>query len=229
MFSLRPLSFFSTENIALTLWGYDMSYSELIGMVFGIGATVLAAMRITLTWLVNLVGVVFFAIVTYQLKLYADLILQSYYFVMGVLGWLWWNKKAENYHIPVTYWRPGIGIYLLSLVGLVVATAIMGYLVSNFNVWMPQWFPEAAVMPYPNAAILVISVTGTFLMSKRRIECWWLWAINNPLAAWIYWQQESLLFTIVFIIFWIIGLSGWYAWVKEYKKEKQQKPIAAAN
>ncbi len=197
-----------------------MSYSELIGTVLGIGATVLSAMRITYTWLVNLVAVIFFAIVFYQLQLYADLILQAYYFAMGILGWLWWNKKAKKSHVPVSYWKPKTSIYLLTIIGILIASLFMGYVVSNFTIWMPQWFPAAAVMPYPNAFILVLSVVGTFLMSKRKIECWWIWAINNPLAAYIYWQQGSILFTIVFIIFWIIGLSGWYAWIKEYKKAK---------
>lgn len=196
-----------------------MSYPELIGMVFGIGATILAAMRISYTWLVNLVAVIFFAAVAYQLKLYADLILQAYYFTIGILGWLWWNKKATNAHVPVTYWKPKTSIYLLSVLGIVIASVIMGYVVSNFNIWMPTWFPDEAVMPYPNAFILVISVVGTFLMSKRRIETWWLWAINNPLAAFIYWQQGSILFTVVYLVFWIIGLSGWYAWQKEYRKD----------
>lgn len=197
-----------------------MSYPELIGMIFGIGATILAAMRISYTWLVNLIAVVFFAVVSYQFKLYADLILQVYYFTIGILGWLWWNKKAVNAHVPVTYWNPKLQTYLLSALGILIASTVMGYVVSHFHIWMPQWFPQAAEMPYPNAFVLVMSVVGTFLMSRRRIETWWLWAVSNPVAATIYWLQGSILFTVVYLVFWIIGLSGWYAWQKEYKKAK---------
>lgn len=202
-----------------------MSYTELIATILGVIATVLSAMRITYTWLVNIVAVFFYAAVMYQLRLYSDLILQVYYFTIGILGWLWWSKKATHHVVPVGYWKPQLWGYLLALVGLAVATCIMGYLTSNFHVWMPQWFPHPAAIPYPNAAILVVSIAGTYLMSKRKIETWWLWAVSNPFAAWIYWQQGSILFTVVFLVYWIIGLTGWYTWQKEYVKEKVNSTI----
>lgn len=219
------LDFFSTQNIAITILDYPMSYTELIATVLGVAATILSAMRITYTWLVNVVAVVFYAAAMYQLRLYSDLILQVYYFSIGILGWLWWSKKAKHHVVPVSYWAPKPMGYILALAGLGVATAVMGYITSHFHVWMPQWFPHPAAMPYPNAAILVVSITGTFLMSRRKIENWWLWAVSNPVAAWIYWQQDSLLFAIVFLVYWVIGLSGWYAWQKEYLREKQNSTI----
>jgi nicotinamide mononucleotide transporter len=216
------LDFFSTQNIAFSWLGYKMSYTELIATVLGIWATILSARRITYTWLVNLGAVLMFSIISFQLRLYADLILQAFYFVMGILGWFWWNKKAVHHHVPVGYWQPGAVGYALAVAGLAVAAALMGYLVSHFNTWMPQWFAEDAAMPYHNAVILVMSITGTFLMGRRKIENWWLWAVSNPFAAWLYYQQGSVLVCVLYLIFWIIGLTGWYNWSKEYKSQAQQ-------
>lgn len=195
-----------------------MSYTELMATVLGIVATVLSALRITYTWVVNLLATVLFAIIFYELNLYANLILQAYYFIMGILGWLWWNKKAHHHQVAVTYWQPGIKVYLLGLFGLAVATAILGWGVNNFNTWMPQWFPQPAAMPYHDAAILVLSIAGTYLMGKRMIENWWLWAVSNLLAIYLYYTQGSILLVIIFLVYWVIGLLGWYNWQREYNK-----------
>lgn len=215
---LCRVDFFSTQHIAFSLWGYKMSYTELIASLFGIAATVLSALRITYTWVVNLVATLLFAIIFYELRLYSDLILQAYYFTMGILGWLWWNKKANHHMVPVTYWRPGITVYILCVLGLAIATAMLGWVVNHFNTWMPQWFPQPAAMPYENAAVLVMSITGTYLMGKRIIENWWLWAVSNLLATYIYGSQGSILLVVIFLVYWVIGLTGWYNWHREYKK-----------
>lgn len=206
-----------TEN-GIVLLNHNMSWLELAATILGIWATILSARRNVYTWLVNLAGVVLFAVIFYRLRLYADLLLQIYYFTLGILGWLWWSKKAKNHHVPVGYWKPGTAGYIIALVGLAVASAIMGYVVAHFHIWMPRLFPQEAFMPYANATILVMSITGTFLMSRRKIENWWLWAVSNPLAVWIYWQQGSILLAFIFLIFWIIGLTGWYNWQKEYRE-----------
>lgn len=197
-----------------------MSYIELTATVLGIWATILSARRITYTWLVNLVGVCLFAAIFYQAGLYADLVLQAYYFTMGILGWLWWNRKAENHHVHVKYWSPGIPVYLFTLACIAVAVFLLGYAVDHFHTWMPQWFPQPATMPYINSIITVISITGTYMMGRRWIENWWLWAFSNPLAAVIYWQNGMALVSLVFMVFWIIGLTGWYNWEREYKSDK---------
>lgn len=197
-----------------------MSYTELIATVFGIAATILSAMRITYTWLVNMVAVVLFATISYQLKLYSDLILQVYYFSMGVLGWLWWNKKASNHFVQVGYWSPGLKVYLLTVSGILTAAAIVGYCTSNFHIWMPQWFPHQASLPYLSSLVLIMSLVGTYLMGRRYIENWWLWAVSNLISAGIYLSLGSLFIFISYLIFWLIGLSGWYNWQKEYRTAK---------
>jgi hypothetical protein len=61
------------ETVFVTVFGYPMSYLELAGTVFNLWSVWLVARKSILTWPVGIAGVILFAILFYQIQLYADL------------------------------------------------------------------------------------------------------------------------------------------------------------
>jgi nicotinamide mononucleotide transporter len=68
----------SVDTVFLTVLGYPLSYIELVGTVLYLASVWLIAKRNVLTWPVGIVSVVLFAILFYQIQLYADTIEQAY-------------------------------------------------------------------------------------------------------------------------------------------------------
>src|SRR5512136_628797 len=103
--------FFSIQTVAFTLWGYEMSWIELLGTIFGLWSVWLTAKQKVLCWPVGIVNIFFFMLVFYQVQLYSDVVEQLYYFATTAYGWWAWKqtpsdlkdqKELEKQGLPVT-------------------------------------------------------------------------------------------------------------------------------
>lgn len=74
------MSFFDIENIAFQILNYPISYVEFIGALFGLVSVYLAAKANILTWGTGIVNELFLFILFFQVQLYADMLLQVFFF-----------------------------------------------------------------------------------------------------------------------------------------------------
>src|SRR5882762_1859133 len=97
------MDFFSIEKIALTVFGYPLSYLELFGWISGIVAVVLSARANLWSWPIGIINVTLSFFLFFQVQLYPDMFLQIFYFITNLIGWWRWanpkqgeeNKKQE--------------------------------------------------------------------------------------------------------------------------------------
>ena len=80
------MQFFSVETIAFSVWGYPLSWLELVGTIFNLWSVWLMTRNRILTWPIGIVGVVLFMLLFWQIHLYADFFEQIYYIITGFLG-----------------------------------------------------------------------------------------------------------------------------------------------
>ncbi|HZV70301.1 MAG TPA: nicotinamide mononucleotide transporter [Saprospiraceae bacterium] len=62
------------ENIIFQIWGYPISYVELIGTLFGMASVYFVSRTNILTWGTGIVSEVFLFILIFQVQLYADML-----------------------------------------------------------------------------------------------------------------------------------------------------------
>jgi len=70
-----------------------MSYLEFVGTLLNLWSVWLVTRNNILTWPVGNIGVIFFAVLFYQIRLYSDLIEQVYFLITGFYGWWAWLYK----------------------------------------------------------------------------------------------------------------------------------------
>ena len=119
------MNLFSTEYILFQLGDYPVSFIELLGTFFGLLSVWWAARANILTWPAGILNEIGFFALFYQVQLYADMLLQVFFFVVTIYGWRQWRKQKEGKPLAITslnqQWR---GYYLLFLV---IGTVILGY------------------------------------------------------------------------------------------------------
>ena len=80
----------------VTLQWFSNHYLELSAFVFGVLGVWLTARQSIWCWPVGLANVVLSLFVFYFSRLYADVLLQVFYFVMTIYGWINWLRGGEK-------------------------------------------------------------------------------------------------------------------------------------
>lgn len=215
------LNLLNVNTVFFTIFGYPMSYIEFFGTLFNLACVWLVARKNILNWPIGIVGVVLFAVLFYQLNLYADLFEQFYYFFTGFWGWYLWTKakkpKDQNEEIIVT--RNTVKQNVAWVAGILVFTLIGTWIMKNIHIWLPTLFVIPASLPLLDVLTTVMSFAAQLLMIQKRLENWVLWILVDVIAIGLYWYKGVALVSILYAIFLVIATSGLITWYRTYKRE----------
>ena len=210
----------SIENICCTVLGYSLSYVELAGTATGLMSVWLAARANIWTWPVGIINVLAFFFLFYQVRLYSDMALQTYFFVTTIYGWYYWSRRDAAHNLGRFVWLAEPA-RLYWAVAIIVATVALGAFMTRVHVWWPSLFPKPAAYPYPDAFTTELSVAATVLMARRRIECWVLWCTVDVVSIVIYLLKGIILTALLYLVFLGIALYGWMDWRRKWHDENR--------
>ncbi|MBL8094057.1 MAG: nicotinamide mononucleotide transporter [Anaerolineales bacterium] len=206
------LQFFSVNTVAFDAFGYPLSYLELIGTIFNLWSVWLVTRRRIETWPVGLVGIAFFLLLFYQIRLYADVFEQIYFFVASVVGWWRWGRAA-----PETETQTGAAYSpRTSLLGWAALTALggaaLGVFVSRAHLLLPDLFQAPAAYPYLDALTTAMSFSATWLMAQKRTEHWLYWISVDVIGIGLYFAQGAVFVAGLYVVFLFLAIRGWLVW-----------------
>jgi nicotinamide mononucleotide transporter len=186
----------------LTLAGQTVSGLELAAFVSGLLCVWLTQRMHIANWPLGLVNGVCFFFLFWDAKLYADALLQAVFFSLGIYGWWSWARvQAAAGKLPVT--RAG-----LPEIGAIVGLALV--FTSAAASALMAWTDSPA--PWPDAAILVLSLLATWAQARRRIESWVLWIVVDLISIPLYWSRSLPLTAVLYVIFLLICIAGLVGW-----------------
>jgi len=211
----------SVNTVAFTILGYPMSWIELIGTVFNLWCVWLVARNKILNWPVGLIGVVLFGVMFWQIRLYADLFEQAYFFATGVLGWWLWahprTKSNEDTRGELAISRMTTRHYVYYAIGISTCTLLLTWAMAHLHVWVPSVFPEAASYPFLDSLTTVMSFAAQFMLVRRQLENWVLWIIVDVIGIGLYWAKDVRLVSLLYAVFLLIAINGLWSWLREHR------------
>lgn len=177
---------------------------ELIGFITGIVCVYLVVRQNIWNWPIAIVNTIFYAIVFYQARLYADMGLQGIYFILSVYGWYEWLYGGKN-KSRLTVTRISIGEALTLSFISVGGTTGLGYFLSRFT---------NADLPFWDAGTTVVSLCAQFLMARKKIENWILWISVDIVYVGMYYYKGLYLTMVLYSVFLVLAVMGLMAWYK---------------
>jgi len=169
--------------------------------VLGGAYTFLAAYEKRIGWVFAVISSLMF-VVYYQHRNYSgQVLLNAYYLVMGVYGWISWGRDDAS--IPVT--RKPLLFHAIALVTCLALSAGAGWLFKHFALsespWMDGW-------------VAVFSVLATWMMAKKLIENWIWWCIVDGVAITMYVKADPPMYAYALLFAAYVALSavGWWRW-----------------
>lgn len=184
-----------------------MSAAEIVGVVFGLLSVWLTVRRSIWCWPTGIVSVAAFAILFFDIKLYADMGLQIFFLATSFMGWYYWLRGGRNQtELPITTLTPN-QVVLLG-VGLVVSVFTVGYLFSTYT---------DAHIPFWDATASGMSVLAQVLLMRKKLESWYLWIAVDVLSIGIYIYKDVLLTAGLYVIFLLLAIGGLLEWRKAFR------------
>jgi nicotinamide mononucleotide transporter len=231
------MDFFSTQNILVHIpigaGGYDLSWIEAVGTLAGLLCIWLASLEKISNYAFGLINVTLFAIIFFQIQLYASLLLQVFFFVANIYGWYAWSRQnTANEAVLQIRWLPlpkaiaWIGVCVLAI-GLMtafidpvfavltrIAVSIMQAL--GLNVAMPDLQPDA--FPFWDSCMMVLSIAAMILMTRKYVENWLLWVVINVISVVIFALQGVWAMSLEYMLLTFIALNGSRMWIKSARE-----------
>jgi nicotinamide mononucleotide transporter len=202
------------NHTLVELLGYPLSFLELFGTLTGLVTVWLAARAHILTWPTGLVNNLAFFLLFYQVQLYADMLLQVYFFVISLYGWWHWKRKPETKPGNISVLSSQQCLWLVGGTGALVA--LLGFALSGIHRHLPQIFPQPAAYPYADAFITVLSMLATWVMARKKLECWVLWILVDGVSIGLYSLRGIRLIALEYVVFLIICIFGFIKWFQLY-------------
>ncbi|MEO9966612.1 MAG: nicotinamide riboside transporter PnuC [Reichenbachiella sp.] len=185
---------------------------ELLGLIFGLLAVWYLIKESILTWPAGILYVLVSFVVFWQIKLYGDLLLHVIFLALNIYGWYFWiyGNKNNSDTLPITVygWYQNLIILALSILGIFG----FGLFLSNIHLIWPH-IPEAA-LPYWDSTTSILSVTGIWLMTKKKLENWYYWFVVDVLACGIYFYKGIYFYSILYGVYIVMAVMGYLAWKK---------------
>lgn len=195
-----------------------LNYIELVGVVFGFLAVYYNIRQNIWCWPTGLVNVSLFFVMFYQARLYADMGLQVFYFVLSVYGWYYWlhgGRGGREAPVRRLRLRPAL---LLGVLGA-AATVGIGWGLATYT---------DADLPYWDALTTVGSIIGQGLLAKKLLENWLVWIGVDVLSVAIYYYKGLYLTTLLFAAFLVMAVMGYVAWKRSMAAPAAPVPAAEA-
>ncbi|WP_247237632.1 nicotinamide riboside transporter PnuC [Telluribacter sp. SYSU D00476] len=189
-------------NQTLSLAGLTTTPLEIFGFVTGAICVYLNTQQNVLGWLFGIINAVLYAAVFWQVRLYADMGLQGYYFVTSIYGWWMWLYGGENrQELPVTPTpRTLYGIFSALFVA---ATLLWGFLLNRYT---------DASLSYLDSALTAASLIGQWMMARKYLENWLVWIVADACYVGMYAYKGLHLTALLYVVFLALALMGYIQW-----------------
>ena len=231
------MDFFSTQNILVHIpigaGGYDLSWIEAVGTLAGLLCIWLASLEKISNYAFGLINVTLFAIIFFQIQLYASLLLQLFFFAANIYGGYAWSRQSGDSRAGLHIrWLPlpkaiawlaacAVAIALLTRYIDPVFAALTRFAVTlmqslGLSVSMPQLQPDA--FPFWDACMTVLSVAAMILMTRKYVENWLLWVVINIISVAIFARQGVYAMALEYLLLTFIALNGCRMWMSSARQ-----------
>jgi nicotinamide mononucleotide transporter len=196
-----------------------MTWTEILGFVTGAASVLLAVRENAWNWPVGIANNIFFFILFWKTKLYADAILQIVYLVISIFGW--WNwvfGGAGHSELPVS--KTGRNTTILLCFVTAASTILLTASLRRFT--------DSSV-PFWDGLTTALSLSAQYMLSRKLLENWWIWITADVIYIALYCYKSLYLTGVLYLVFLgmcIAGYSGWRKSLASRTSLAQQEAIA---
>lgn len=203
--------------LVLQIVVYIIVPDTVIGIISGISgviSVVLCAKGKISFYFIGFVQTISYLILAWNNAFYGEVIENVFYLVTMVWGIFLWKRNMqqnEDGTSDVKAKKFNWWMWTLAIIGTVILTAIMGFVLDRIG----------SNQAYLDAATNVMSIFAQFLMIWRYREQWLWWVAIDVICTIMWFNAGNWSMVAMYIAWTINALYGWYNWSKLNKIQKK--------
>lgn len=188
----------------------QMTWLEAIAVFFGLLSVWYAKQENILVYPTGIISVVIYVYICFGARLYADMGINAYYFIMSVYGWIVWSgRENDKPAVPISFNTRRENLYSLLL--FIVSYLVLFYSLKNHtDSDVPSW----------DAFTTAIFFVGMWLMAKKKVENWVAWIIGDLVSIPLYFYKGLILTSVQFMVFTALAIAGLISWMNAIKQKQ---------
>ena len=195
-----------------------MTWTEILGFVTGAASVLLAVRESAWNWPVGIANNIFFLILFWKAKLYADAVLQIVYIVISIFGWWNWLRGGVGHtELPIS--RTGVRNAILLAAATASATVLLVLALRRFT---------DSVVPFWDGITTALSLTAQYMLSRKLLENWWVWMTADVIYIALYGYKSLYLTGALYLLFFGMCIAGYAGWKKSAAARAAIRPQEVA-
>jgi len=181
---------------------------EITAVVLGIIYVLLILKRSRLGWIAGGLSSAIYVYLAAGARLPMQSILQAYYVVMSVYGWVSWKPSKQQ--------EEGGGIVRWPLRYHVIAlSAIVAMSLASARLLATE---THAAWPYLDSFTTWVSLLATWMVARMKLENWLYWIGADAIMAYLFGRQGYPATTVLFVTYMVIAVFGFREWLVKYRQ-----------
>jgi len=180
---------------------HDTSRIELLAAALALLYVPLAIGQRLSCWYAAFVSSVLYVWVFFTARLYMESMLNAFFAVMAVYGFLQWKQGKEGAALRVSRWP--LMRQLLALSGIVALAAVNAIFLRRFT---------QAANPFIDSMVTWSSVFATFLVARKVYENWHWWVVIDGVSLCLYFTRHLYLTMLLYGLYVILSVIGMRQW-----------------
>ena len=181
---------------------------EIFAVFFAITYLILAVKQNIFCWYAAFFSTAIYTFLYWDVSLYMESILNIYYLLMAIYGWVNWNNKKNEIDLPVKEWS--FNIHFISIFIILFLTLTSGFLLNNTE----------AARPYLDSFTTWASVFTTYMVTQKILSNWLYWIVVNSVGIFLNFEKELYLTALLLFSYQVISIVGFIKWRKSYYEQK---------
>ncbi len=183
----------------------QITWVEVVAFGFGVVSVWYEKQENILVFPTGIVWILLSLYLCLTVRLYADMGIHVYYFLISIYGWINWTRKNEGRTVLVishshrNHWIKIILLWGSSF--LLLLFVLNEFTDSDVIFW--------------DSLNTAFFITAMWLLAEKKVENWYAWIIGNFISIPLYFSKELVLFSFQYLIFLILAIMGLISWRKK--------------
>ncbi|WP_262246218.1 nicotinamide riboside transporter PnuC [Parapedobacter soli] len=188
-----------------------------VGVACGVIQVLLAKSNKVLLYPFGIASILIIIYVLYEAGLYAEILLNLYYLVMSIYGWMHWLARQEHQQVVAAYSKRK-DWYITLLIAALGFPLLYFALIHFTDSTVPVW----------DAWVSATAWAGMWLLAERKIENWVWLNISNAFAIPLLAYKGLHLYALLTLFLFVVAIFGYFEWKRIIDKQHNEENAVRA-
>jgi nicotinamide mononucleotide transporter len=156
-------------------------------------------------WLIGLIMPLVHGMLYFSKGLYADAMMNVYYVLAGLYGWIVWkNKRPQGQPLPISQTPASVWAKLAAV-----------YAVLHVALFCFLYFCTDSKVPILDSFTTALSMVAMWMLSRKYVEQWLVWLVVDAVTVGLYFYKGIPITAGLYTVYCALAIAGYFRWKRQ--------------